>query len=106
MTLHSQISEKVHDKQNEGISWSPTIWNLCNVGGSPDNSELISSNIEDKIEIKHIVTLKRRCYKLRDCDHEFQIFITPTNGIDYRSLSCEHTGSIIRHPARESELLR
>ncbi|KAL4591792.1 hypothetical protein LXL04_004763 [Taraxacum kok-saghyz] len=51
-----------HDSENEGIPWSPSIWNLRNVGGSPDESiqvELISTSLEDKIEIKHIVTLKQ-----------------------------------------------
>ncbi|KAI3523202.1 hypothetical protein L1887_01260 [Cichorium endivia] len=50
------------DDENLGVSWSPTIWSLRNVGGSPDESiqvELISSNSENKIEIKHIVTLKQ-----------------------------------------------
>ncbi|XP_071698376.1 protein NDH-DEPENDENT CYCLIC ELECTRON FLOW 5 [Rutidosis leptorrhynchoides] len=50
------------DDDNERIEWSPSVWNLRNVGGSPDTSiqlELISTNSENKIEIKHIVTLQQ-----------------------------------------------
>ncbi|XP_023756797.1 protein NDH-DEPENDENT CYCLIC ELECTRON FLOW 5 [Lactuca sativa] len=78
------------DEENEVISWSPTIWNLRNVGGSPDESiqvELISSNSEDKIEIKHIVTLKEDAISS-------EIVIT-----NLRSSSLRLTGSIIGHLA-------
>ncbi|KAL4575719.1 hypothetical protein LXL04_011803 [Taraxacum kok-saghyz] len=41
------------DADDGGIPWSPSIWNLRNVGGSPDESiqvELISTSLEDKID--------------------------------------------------------
>lgn len=73
-----------------GVSWSPTVWNLRNVGGSPDQSiqvELISSNSEDKMEIKHIVTLQQDAISSE---------IVFTN---LRPSSLQLTGSIISHLA-------
>ncbi|KAI3688067.1 hypothetical protein L1987_81773 [Smallanthus sonchifolius] len=76
--------------ENGGISWSPTEWNLRSVGGSPDESiqvELISSNSEDKIEFKHIVTLQQDAISS-------EIVIT-----NLRSSSVQLTGSVIGHLA-------
>ncbi|KAJ9554839.1 hypothetical protein OSB04_009453 [Centaurea solstitialis] len=46
---------------NGEVLWSPSFWNLRDVGGSPQESiqvELIASDPENKIQIKHIVTLQ------------------------------------------------
>ncbi|KAI3822732.1 hypothetical protein L1987_10329 [Smallanthus sonchifolius] len=76
--------------ENGGISWSPNMWNLRSVGGSPDESiqvELISSNSEDKIEFKHIVTLQQDAISS-------EIVVT-----NLRSSSVRLTGSVIGHLA-------
>lgn len=46
---------------DEGVSWSPSTWALHDVRGSPEEFiqvELISSNRESMVEVKHIVTLR------------------------------------------------
>nr|XP_043638801.1 protein NDH-DEPENDENT CYCLIC ELECTRON FLOW 5 [Erigeron canadensis] len=76
--------------ENGGSEWSPSVWNLLNVGGSPDDSiqvELISSNSEAKIEIKHIVTLQQDAISS-------EVVIT-----NLRSSSLQLMGSIIGHLA-------
>ncbi|KAK9079204.1 hypothetical protein SSX86_000874 [Deinandra increscens subsp. villosa] len=76
--------------ENGGVSWSPSVWNLRNVGGSPDEAiqiELISSNSEDKIEFKLIVTLQQDAISS-------EIVVT-----NLRPSSLELTGSVIGHLA-------
>ncbi|KAK3017427.1 hypothetical protein RJ639_007585 [Escallonia herrerae] len=44
-----------------GLPWSPSSWTLRDVRGSPQEFiqvELISNSLEDKVEVKHIVTLQ------------------------------------------------
>ncbi|KAM0045325.1 hypothetical protein Hdeb2414_s0009g00302641 [Helianthus debilis subsp. tardiflorus] len=75
---------------NGRVLWSPSVWNLRSVGGSPDESiqvELISSNSEDKIEFKHIVTLQQDAISS-------EVVITNS-----RSSSLKLMGSIIGHLA-------
>ncbi|KAK1429242.1 hypothetical protein QVD17_11448 [Tagetes erecta] len=76
--------------ENDGVLWSPVVWNLRDVGGSSDESikvELISSNTEDKIEFKHIVTLQQDAISS-------EIVIS-----NLRSSSLRLTGSVIGHLA-------
>ncbi|KAI3706522.1 hypothetical protein L6452_24322 [Arctium lappa] len=78
------------DEENGEISWSPNIWSLRNVGGSPQESiqvELIGSNSDHKIQIKHIVTLQHDALSS-------EIVI-----INLRSSSLRLMGSIIGHLA-------
>ncbi|XP_024985683.1 protein NDH-DEPENDENT CYCLIC ELECTRON FLOW 5 [Cynara cardunculus var. scolymus] len=78
------------DEENGEISWSPSIWSLRNVGGSPQGSiqvELIASDSEHKIQIKHIVTLQNDAISS-------EIVIT-----NFRPSSLRLMGSIIGHLA-------
>ncbi|KAD4384333.1 hypothetical protein R6Q59_011642 [Mikania micrantha] len=73
-----------------GVSWSPTVWNLRSVGGSPDESiqvELTSSNSEGNIEFKHVVTLQQDAISS-------EIVIT-----NLRPSSLRLSGSVIAHLA-------
>ncbi|CAL5432033.1 unnamed protein product [Camellia sinensis] len=83
--LHTSVSEVEKKKENEdddddviqiqggvslafncesdsGVSWSPNTWALGDVRGSPQDSirvELVCSNSQDMIEVKHILTLQQ-----------------------------------------------
>lgn len=49
-------------ESDEGVSWSPSNWALYGVKGSPDKFiqvELITSNRESTVQMKHIVTLRQ-----------------------------------------------
>ncbi|XP_076898236.1 protein NDH-DEPENDENT CYCLIC ELECTRON FLOW 5-like [Bidens hawaiensis] len=76
--------------EGSGVGWCPSVWDVWSVGGSLDESvrvELISTNPEDKIEFKHIITLQQDAITS-------EIMITNS-----RSSPLQLTGSIIGHLA-------
>ncbi|KAG5555452.1 hypothetical protein RHGRI_006190 [Rhododendron griersonianum] len=56
------LAFKIESDDDGGVSWSPNTWALRDVRGNPDESiqvELVSSNSEGMIEVKHILTLQQ-----------------------------------------------
>lgn len=56
------LAFKCESDDDGGVSWSPNTWALRDVRGNPEKSiqvELISSNLEEMIEVKHILTLQQ-----------------------------------------------
>ncbi|KAL1820952.1 hypothetical protein ACET3Z_015821 [Daucus carota] len=77
-------------ESQEGVSWSPSNWALYSVTGSPEEFiqvELISSNRERMVEIKHIVTLRQDVLSS-------ELIITNSNITGIRLM-----GSIVSHLA-------
>lgn len=88
--IQGGVSLALKCESDEGVPWSPSNWALNDVTGTPEEFiqvELISSNRESMVEIKHIVTLKQDVLSS-------ELIITNS-----KTTSVRLTGSVLSHLA-------
>ncbi|ONH94193.1 hypothetical protein PRUPE_7G003600 [Prunus persica] len=74
--------------EDEQVSWSPTNWALHDIRGNPQQEiqvQLISTDSEDKVEIKYVITLKE------------DVLVSELVVSNSKSSSLQLTGSILSH---------